>query len=203
MPIPIRGAIRLARAVRLRFRREGIRLSTPPLPSDVEFAGPLKAKLWVASDTPDMDLFVTVQVLDPQGHDVVFLAASDPTIPVSQGWLRVSHRQLDKAALTDYQPVHRHMRQQPLTPGQIYEVDVSLWPASLHVPAAYRLTITVQGTDFVRSRRPDEPPAFEKPFVHDHLQDRPKAVFAGTHTIHTGPAAPSYLLLPVLGGYPA
>jgi hypothetical protein len=28
------------------------------------------------------------------------------------------------------------------TSGQVYEVDVSLWPASLHVPAGYRLAIT-------------------------------------------------------------
>ena len=35
-------------------------------------------------------------------------------------------------------------------------------------------------------------------FVHDHPLDRPKKIFGGKTTIHTGPKHKSYLLMPVI-----
>src|SRR3546814_6216405 len=52
---------------------------------EAEFTGPLKAHLWVASATTDMDLFVSLRMYAPDGEEVVFTGASD-LAPVARGW---------------------------------------------------------------------------------------------------------------------
>ena len=177
---------------------DGLTFSTPPLAAPLEIAGPIKLEAWVSSDTSDMDLFATLRAFAPDGREVTFLSAVEPKSPVSQGWLRVSHRKLDAAQATAWRPVHAHDAAQPLTPGVVYEVDVEIWPASLSLPAGYRLALTIQGKDFERT---DTPGPFKGSgfFTHESAVDRPPAIFAGTHTLHTGGKTASHLLLPVTG----
>jgi predicted acyl esterase len=52
---------------------EGLTFSTAPLERSLEFAGPIKAKLWVSSSTGDMDLFVTLRAFDPRGKEITAL----------------------------------------------------------------------------------------------------------------------------------
>jgi uncharacterized protein len=175
---------------------EGLTFATPPLPAASEIAGPVTLRLWVASDTSDMDVFATLRAFRPDGTEVTFLSAVEPKSPVSQGWLRVSLRKLDDAQSTDWRPVHTHDEAQPLTPTQAYAADIEIWPASLSLPAGCRLALTIQGKDF---ERPEEPGPFKGSgfFTHESAIDRPSAIFGGTHTIHTGGAMASYLTLPV------
>jgi predicted acyl esterase len=176
---------------------DGVTFSTPPLKRPIEFGGPIKLHTFVSSSTTDMDIFATLRVFDPAGKEVTFLSAVEPKSPVSQGWLRVSHRKLDPERTTDYRPVHSHDEEQPLVPGTLYAVDVEIWPASLSIPAGYRIGLTIQGKDFERA---DEPGPFKGSgfFLHVDPDDRPAAKFAGKNTIHTGPGANSFLLLPTL-----
>jgi predicted acyl esterase len=177
---------------------EGVTFSTAPLEREIQFAGPIVAKLWVSSSTGDMDLFATLRAFDPQGKEVTFLSAVEPKAPVSQGWLRVSQRKLDPLRSTEWQPWHTHDQAQKLRPGEIYGVDVEIWPASLALPAGYRLALTLQGKDF---ERPGESGVQKGSgwFLHDDPRDRPPATFAGTHTLYSGGGRGSYLLLPVIG----
>ena len=176
---------------------EGATFSSAPLEREIQFAGPIVAKLWVSSSTGDMDLFATLRAFDPQGKEVTFLSAVEPKAPVSQGWLRVSQRKLDPLRSTEWQPWHTHDQAQKLRPGVIYGVDVEIWPASLALPAGYRLALTLQGKDF---ERPGESGVQKGSgwFLHDDPRDRPPATFAGMHTLHTGGGRGSYLLLPVI-----
>ena len=75
----------------------------------------------------------------PDLKEVVFQGALDPHTPVAQGWLRVSHRKLDETLTLPYRPYHTHDEEQPLTPGEVYEVDVEVWPTCIVVPAGYRI----------------------------------------------------------------
>jgi len=145
-----------------------------------------------------MDLFATLRAFDPQGKEVTFLSAVEPKAPVSQGWLRVSQRKLDPLRSTEWQPWHTHDQAQKLRPGEIYGVDVEIWPASLALPAGYRLALTLQGKDFAR---PGESGVQKGSgwFLHDDPRDRPPETFAGTHTLYSGGGRGSYLLLPVIG----
>jgi uncharacterized protein len=178
---------------------EGVTFSTPPLKRDIEIAGPVKARLWVASSTENMDLFVTLRAFDDRGKEITFISAIDPKCPLSQGWLRVSHRKLDENKSTEYRPVHTHDEEQKLVPGQVYAVDVEIWSTSIALTAGCRLALTVQGKDFERA---DEPGPYKGSgfFLHDDPRDRPPKIFGGKHKIHTGIASDSYVLLPVVRG---
>ena len=176
---------------------EGVTFSTAPLERDLELAGPVVAKLWVSSSTDDMDVFATLRAFGPDGREATFFSATEPKAPVSQGWLRVSHRRTDPRRSTEWQPRHTHDALEPLVPGEVYEIDVEIWPASLALPAGWRLALTLQGVDF---QRPGEAGAQRGSgwFLHDDPEDRPPARFHGRHTVHSGPARPAHLLLPVL-----
>jgi hypothetical protein len=144
-----------------------------------------------------------LRVFDPEGEEVVFQGAIDPHTPVGQGWLRASHRKLDPALSEPYRPYHSHDEKQELSPGEVYELDVEIWPTSLVVPAGYRFALSVRGCDYEYPQAGGERlTTFRNelrgsgPFLHDDPHDRPPDVFGGTVTIHTGGDHGSYLLLP-------
>jgi uncharacterized protein len=176
---------------------EGVTFSTPPLERELELAGPIKAKLWVSSGTDDMDVFATLRAFGPDGREATFFSATEPKAPVSQGWLRVSHRKTDPRRSSDWLPWHTHDEIQLLEPAAICEIDVEIWPASLALPAGWRLALTLQGVDFQRPGEPGEQRGSGW-FLHDDAEDRPPARYHGRHTVHTGPAHAAHLLLPVL-----
>ncbi len=170
-----------------------------PLTEETELTGPLALKLFVSSTTADADLFVTVQAFAPDGREVEFMGTVDPHTPLAQGWLRASHRKLCPERSTPYQPFHTHDEKQPLTPGQIYELDIEIWPTCIVLPAGYRLALDVRGSDFARPVQ-DETVVLRGsgPWLHNDSFDRPASVFAGTTTVHTGPKHSAFLLLPVV-----
>ena len=175
----------------------GVTFSTSPLPRDVEVVGPVKAKLFLSSSTPDMDIFATVCAFDAAGQEMTFIAAPEPKAPVTQGWLRISQRKLDPQRSTEYLPFYPHDERQPLVPGETYEVDLEIWPMGLWLPQGSRLTLTIQGKDFERpgATGPLRGVAW---FTHDDPVDRPPELFGGTNTIYTGGQRQSHLLLPML-----
>jgi uncharacterized protein len=184
---------------------DGVTFLTAPVQSPTELTGPLAAKLFVSSATEDADLFLVVRVFGPDLKEVVFHGALDPHTPVAQGWLRASHRKLDKELTLPYRPYHTHDEIEPLEPGEVYELDVEIWPTCIVVPPGHRIGLTVRGKDYVYPG--DVSDTGEKlagvwngvgPFKHDDPRDRPAQVFGGEVTVHTGPDRPSHLLLPVI-----
>src|SRR6202044_2904402 len=105
--------------------------------------GPSALKRYVSSSAGDADIFAVLRVFSPDLKEVVFQGAIDPHTPIGQGWLRASHRQLDKKLSTLYRPYHTHAKKEPLKRGQVVELDVEIWPTSIVVPAGCRLGLTV------------------------------------------------------------
>ena len=183
---------------------DGVTFLSPPLERETEVTGPVAAKLFVSSSTVDADLFVTLRVFAPDGREVDFQGALDPHTPIAQGWLRASHRKLDPTLTTAYRPYHTHDECQLLLPGEVYELDVEIWPTSIVIPPGYQIALTIQGKDF---ERPGEAARLETmvtpfrgsgPFVHTNAHDRPVEIFGGRTRIHGGGAHPSHLLLPII-----
>lgn len=168
-----------------------------PFERETEITGPLMANLSVTSSTADMDIFATVQLFRPDGTEVTFEGASEPAVPISQGWLRVSHRKIDPLLSKTWRPYHTHDQEEKLVPGQVYAVKVELWPTCVIVPKGYRLGLRLEGKDFSRSEKGK---AFSGsgPFLHFHPQDRPSDIFGGTYSIHTGGTYESYLQIPIV-----
>lgn len=134
----------------------------------------------------------------PGGAEVTFSGANDLRAPLSQGWLRLSHRAVDPARSLPWRPWHPHQAADPARPGQAYPAAVELWPTCVVLPAGYRLALSVAGRDFARAQGTD---GFygSGPFAHNDPADRPPARTAGITRVHTGPRTPSSLRLPVIG----
>ncbi|MFS8036674.1 CocE/NonD family hydrolase [Xanthobacter sp. AM11] len=149
---------------------------------DTELTGYFKIRLWVeALEADDLDLFVAVQKADAAGNVVPTFVIGQPH-PGAPGLLRASHRKLDEQRSTDIEPVHLHVEQQMLLPGEIVPVEIAIWPTSRLWRAGERLRIAISG-HYLR-----EPGWFE-PFAWD-LRN------TGNHVIHTGGEYDSYLLIP-------
>jgi len=183
---------------------DGLTFFTPPLEQATEITGPSALKLFVSSSTADADIFAVLRVFDPAGKEVVFQGALDPHTPIGQGWLRASQRKLDAALSLPYRPYHAHDEKQPLAPGQVYELDVEIWPTCIVVPKGYRIALTVRGKDYefegeaATLSNMKNPMRGCGPFMHDDLIDRPPEVFGGKVTLHFGPARKASVLLPVI-----
>jgi predicted acyl esterase len=171
-----------------------VSFSTPPFDKEIEVTGPLAAKLFVSSTTRDVDIFLTIRAFAPDGKEHLVVGAVDPHSPITQGWLRASHRKLDASASTPYQPVHTHDELQPLNPGEIYELDIEIWPTSFVFPKGYRLVLTVSGSDFEH----DLPGDHMRDRYNNHPKDRSNERFAGITTLHSGGTHAAHLLIPIV-----
>jgi uncharacterized protein len=194
-------------AVSFEATGDGLTFLTPPLERETEITGPVAAKLFVSSSTADADLFLVLRVFAPDLKEVVFQGAIDPHTPIGQGWLRASHRKLDRTLGTPWRPYHTHDEKQPLTPGEVCELDIEIWPTSIVVPKGYRIGLSVRGRDYVYPGGSGGRLSNFKneltgcgPFLHDDPRDRPPELFAGTTTLHAGPGRRPYLLLPIVPG---
>jgi uncharacterized protein len=161
----------------------GISLETPPLPEDIEVTGPLAASFWVSSETEDMDLFLTLRNVGPDGNEIMETGQQGAPVPVAKGWLRASHRELDEELTLPYRPYHKHRRRLYLKPAEIVKVDVEIWPTSMVFRRGHRIRLDVQPRDGVGSQS----------YMHYHADYN-----TGSNTIHAGGKYESYLLLPII-----
>ena len=169
----------------------GASFVTEPLKEDVLIAGYVKAVLWVSSSSTDMQLHTYVRVMDENNQEVPYTTGNpgmNKLYPVAQGALKVSHRKLDPARSTVYRPYHTHLRAdcQPLTPGEIVEVEVELWPTTALIRKGWRIRLDVQ---------PITGEGFVAPFVDTEGN---QYQVGASNTIYTGPEHPSYVQLPII-----
>jgi predicted acyl esterase len=157
-----------------------------------ELTGHMKLRVFMAAESAeDMDLFVGVYKFDAQGEFVplaYYTYFNDG--PVALGWLRASHRELDRERSTEYQPVLRHRRELKLEPGRVTPLDIEIWPSGTLFEAGARLKLIVQGTDLQKYSKSRHP-------VYTRHED---SVNQGRHVIHTGGETDSHLLVPIVPG---
>ena len=184
---------------------DGVTFFTPPLEKETEITGPVAAKLFISSESEDADLFVILRIFSANMSEVTFQGALDPHTPIAQGWLRASQRKLDPALSNPFRPYHTHNERQPLTPNEVYELDVEIWPTCIVVPAGCRIAFTVRGRDYVYSGGVGRGfsamyPEWSGvgPFKHSDPRNRPASVFGGKVTLHMGPDRRAYVLLPFI-----
>jgi putative CocE/NonD family hydrolase len=163
--------------------RSGVSFSTPPLEKDTEVTGPLVMNLWVSSTSEDMDIFVTLRNIGPDGKDVCEVGQHGQPVPcVTKGWLRASHRKLDPKKSLPYRPFHAHDERQWLKPGEAVECQIEVWPTSMVFKKGNRIRVDVQPRDGVGSA----------PYTHYHGDYNAGA----ENTIYAGGDKPSCLVLP-------
>jgi predicted acyl esterase len=182
---------------------DGVTFWTQPFEQETEITGPVAAKVFMSSQTIDADLFLIIQLFDPDGQEVTFAGSVEPAAPISQGWLRASHRKLDPDLSTEHRPYHTHDEEQFLVPGEVYELDVEIWPTCIVIPPGHQLAFTVQGHDLERATVSGTLGTLgtfrgSGPFVHTDPWDRRPERVGGNVTIYGGGSKGSYLLLPII-----
>lgn len=153
----------------LAARADVMVFATEPLAQDVEIAGPVLARLWVAIDGPDAD--IAIKLIDwappcrdwPQGW----------AMNLTDGILRLRYR--DSAA-----------DPRPMVPGAVVEVAVAAPPTAALLRAGHRIRLDIAGANFPRF---DVNPQTGEP------EGRARLRRVGVTTLHMGAARPSRLVL--------
>jgi hypothetical protein len=174
-----------------------------------ELCGWSKANLFMsAADHDDMDVWVVIRKLDRDGNalehfNIPFKHLPPGTQPEDipeenvfryvgpNGCLRASQRHIEeepgltaeqRALMTPAHVYHPLDRNDKITPGQIVEMEIELWPGGMIFDAGESLSFEVKGFLPIR-------PEFT--FLLDKLDNFNK----GSHKIHTGGNYSSSLLV--------
>jgi predicted acyl esterase len=144
----------------------------------------MKCALFVSTDQgDDLDLLVGIEKVDVHGEVVCFEGReNDVRGLVSNGWLRVSHRELDPKRSRPDEPGLKHERVQLVAPAEIVGVEIEILPSSTRFEAGERLRLVISGRDVFSN------------VMHHHRE----SCNVGSHTIYTGGVYESHLLLPVI-----
>lgn len=137
---------------------EVVQFSTPAFEAETEITGHVVAHLNVSvspdpsGPTPsDIDLFVTLRHFDPSGQEVFYTGTAGDPVPLTKGWLRVSLRKVDSEhpKHRDWLP-HRNYTSkdvQPVIQGEVYGVDIEVWPTNVIVDKGGKLMFEVSSGD--------------------------------------------------------
>ncbi|KAK3073803.1 hypothetical protein LTR53_004269 [Teratosphaeriaceae sp. CCFEE 6253] len=150
-----------------------------------------KASADQPTEPSDIDLFVTLRHISPEGKEVYYTGTAGDPVPLTKGWLRVSLRKVanQDPRHREWLP-HREYRStdvQDVKPDTVYEVDVEVWPTNVVVAAGGKLVLEVSSGDTQGCGI----------FGHNDPRDRGEA-FAGLNRLHFGEAHENYVTLPVI-----
>ncbi len=151
---------------------------TVPFEQETEILGPMKLRLWASTNIDDMDIFVTLRNIDPEGDEVVNSGCFTEEYPISQGWLRASLRKVDKMLSTEYKPIYTFDKVQKLISGKIYPLDIEIWDSAIVLHKGHKLILEIGSQDIMHT-----------------AEDR---IWDADVKIYTGGEFESYLVLPII-----
>jgi putative CocE/NonD family hydrolase len=132
---------------------KGLTFTTSPLETDMEATGHPVAHLWLATDAPDLDVFVYLEKVDRSGKSTY----------ITEGNLRVSHRKLSQAPFNNLGlPYHSHFKTDlaPIPAWEPVELTFTLLPTSylFHKGSRIRITVAFADADNFETRVLDPAP---------------------------------------------
>jgi len=118
--------------------------TTTPLDEDTTLLGSSRVDLWLASTAEDTDLEVTITEVREDGTEFL----------VQSGWQRASMRALDEDLSTEIRPVPTFAAddQEPLSPGELTEVSVEVFPVAHVFRAGSSIRVSVDSPGGNRAR---------------------------------------------------
>jgi putative CocE/NonD family hydrolase len=133
--------------------------TSPPLPAATEVTGPITFRFWASSSAADTDFVARIVDVAPDGT----------ATQMTRGWLKATHHS-------------SHSHPTPLTPGEIYEFEIEVWPNSNVYGTGHRIRLDLSGADLPL------------------MEANPNAA---TVTVYQDAENPSYVELPIIGRRPA
>jgi predicted acyl esterase len=179
---------------------EFVQFSTALIEKDTEITGHIVARLSISvtpespepEDDKDIDLFLTLRYIAPSGDEVHYTGTAGDPIPLAKGWLRVRMRKIDEKNPKNRSCLpHRNYFStdvQEVKAGQVYTVNVEIWPTNVIAEKGGRIVFEVSSGDTQGSGI----------FQHTSEVDRPRTKFAGRRNIHFGSGLENYVTLPVI-----
>jgi predicted acyl esterase len=188
-PAPI--VLPVAPASALALWKTGISFISDPVSEEMVFAGYSMAKLWVSSTSTDMDIFVSLRIVDEMDRLVDYIGMATMGInakhyPLAKGWLKVSHRKPDEARSSEYTVKHTHLKADyaPLKDGEVVPVEIEIIPNTALIRQGCRIRVDIQPYDgFAHGTRHSYDPSY-----HDGARN----------LLYTGPDHLSYIQLPIV-----
>lgn len=117
---------------------EYLSYTTEALSQDIEVVGPIALYLYASIATTDADFIVKVKDVNPDGTESV----------LTRGWLKASHREVDKEKSRHWQPYHPHLRAAPVVPEEINEYAIEIRPIANLFRKGHKIKLEIWGVDY-------------------------------------------------------
>jgi putative CocE/NonD family hydrolase len=154
--------------------------TTDALREDLEIIGPIALYLHASVSGDDADFIVKLKDVSPDGSEFV----------LTRGWLKASHRELDKEKSKPWQPFHPHTGAKPVIPGEINEYAIEIRPISNLFRKGHKIKLEIWGCDY-----PADPVDMTLSWPHFSHISLDKEV---SYKIYHGPQFQSRLVLPII-----
>lgn len=159
-------------------KRDSVKYISPPMPEALTVIGPAAFNFYASIDTDDTNWIVRLSDLAPGGQETA----------LGRGYLKASHRSLDRRRSKPYAPYHKHTRSNPVTAGEITEYNISLGKVTNVFKPGHRIKLEIQSMESPRD------PEMQIHY-HPHLPSSRTTL----HKIYRNRECPSHLVLPVVG----
>ena len=177
-----------------------VQFTTEPFAQETEITGHIKVHVNTSATAlpgsrvspSEIDLFVTLRHLDEHGEEIFYTGTVGDPVPVTKGWLRVSLRKTapNHPRHKPWKPYREYRSNDvlPVKPGEVYGVDVEVWPTNVIVDKNHRLVLEISSGDTQGAGI----------FEHNSDKDRPRDLLEGFNHIHFGPEYENWILMPVI-----
>ncbi|OGP63762.1 MAG: hypothetical protein A2169_05125 [Deltaproteobacteria bacterium RBG_13_47_9] len=161
------------------WKRGSLEYSSPPMVEETEVIGPMVLNLYASTTDDEVLWFVSLREVDREGKERV----------LTRGWLRGSHREVDPKRSKPWAPFHPHTKSEPLTPGKIYEFNISIIPTCNLFKAGSKIKVKITSSDDAATH------TFEQ-IAGGNIRRQSSSRI----TIYHDGDHPSHLLLPITSG---
>ncbi|MSY59347.1 MAG: CocE/NonD family hydrolase [Actinobacteria bacterium] len=161
---------------------ESLDYATLPLPQDTEVIGPIALRLFASIDAKDTNWIVALEDVDPAGN----------AREVTRGYLKASHREVDREQSKPWEPYHPHLSAEPVTPGEVVEYEIAISPTANLFRRGNRIRLRVMSMDYRGNPRPA--PGVSVVHYPWHVCSSETV----RHTVYHDASRPSSLLLPII-----
>lgn len=157
----------------LSSRPDVLVFQTPPLAEDIEITGPLVAHLWVSSSAVDTDFTAKLVDVAPPNEDY----PNGYAMNLADGIIRARYRDSFE-------------RPQLMTPGEIYECAIELFPTSNLFKQGHRIRVDLSSSNY---------PAYDpNPNTGGPTMTPGTASLVAENTIRLDAGHPSHIVLPII-----
>lgn len=165
--------------------RRILTFSTPPLEQDVEISGPIKLVLYVSSSNTDTDFVAKLYDQSPQSPEDRAKGLNPVSRVVTKGWLRASHREIDKSKSTEYALWYTHTSPKPIVANELTRLEIAVMPTAYRFKKGSRIRLDLANGDSALTEF-----GF---FQHEYTPNK-----IGRDTIAHDTQHPSQILLPIV-----